>query len=311
VTVNVASTAGIITGDVVQIFNAPDARLETCGVVTQLLTAPVRVVLQIQTKVAPPPSIAAKGGTIPTQLVVYPTQYMSSGTNITLFYCAAGIGLIKNFALRSLNASGGGIGIASGNGTIENVAAVGFVTGLGVGSGNLFITPLVVCSQCVSAGVNTAPAGGMAIVDSTAAWDRVVFSGNGDQGIWMHGSYLSSGGLTYLFACGNIGFGINCIGGYYAQGTLGNTAGGIIVAYNDTGIQSAFNGQVFTVYDSLNVLGLNVTLDGIASIGGIISIKHNNVIPPVAATNPQNNAAVGDVAHGGSPSGGYITIASP
>jgi hypothetical protein len=310
VTVNVSSNAGITVGDVVEIFEAPDGRLETCGYVTSLPAG--KVVLRIHSFFAPPASISAGPS---CKLLIFPTQYRSNvAGGLTLFSCKQGIGLIKNFALRSTETSNAnasaGISQISGTGALENLAILGFNTGFGVRSGNLTITPTIVCSQCnVGAQIAYAASCTVQPPNVVGGWNRMIFTGNANYGVWISGGiYTPVGSATLTNAICNA-TGIRIDSGAFAHGQVGATTGGINVAFNDRGVVAILGGVLLCTSDSTNFIAANTTFDLLALQGGQITVVHNvnttgkySVDGVTLQTMPQ--PAVG-------PSGGYISVLSP
>lgn len=302
VTVTVPSgITGIAVGDVVQLFDAPDGRLEQCGYV--LLTRPTpspQVVIRMRSLVAPPASINAIAT---TKLLIFPTQFKSTvPAGINIFDCQQGVGLIKNFALRSTQTTfttGTGV-ICNGNGALENVVTLGFYIGFGVANGNLRLTPTIACCQC-QVGMEVAPyAGCITQPPSVAGWNRLIFSGNIVHGVWISGGVYYPAGLAYTYAIGNA-TGIRSDRGLFQHGAGGSPQGGIVVAFNTTGLSAAIGGVIMTANDSPNVVAGNVTWDALAVNGSQISIVHNVNI--TGNYQPALNVL--------GPSGGFITMTTP
>jgi hypothetical protein len=302
VTVTVPSgIAGIAVGDVVQVFDAPDGRLETCGYVLATRPTPSpQVDIRIRSQVAPPASINALGT---TRLLIFPTQFKSTvaaGSNI--FDCQQGVGLIKNFALRSTQTTfTQGIGVnCNGNGALENMAVIGFFQALSISNGNLKLTPTIVCSQN-QVGVIVAPYAGCIVQPpGGAGWNRAIFSGNLTYGIWVNGGSYYQVGPTYTYALGN-STGIRSDRGFVAHGVIGSTLGGIVVASNTIGCDAHIGGVILCANESTNAVSANVTLDCKAVSGSQISIVHNVNI----------TGAYQPALHVLGPDGGYIDITTP
>ena len=296
-----AGITGVAVGDVVQVFDAPDGRLEMCGHVLATRTTPSpQVVIRMRSIVAPPASINALGT---TKLLIFPTQLRSNvAAGIDIFRCLQGIGLIKNFALRSTQTTfNGGVGInCNGNGALENVAALGFFIGLGVSNGNLSLHPTIACSQNQN-GLNVAPSAGAILQPPSAAgWNRATFSGNMTYGIWLNGGSYYSISTSSTYAIGN-STGIRCDRGYLAHGIAGTTLGGMACAFNTNGCSTTLAGAILCANDSVNQVFANVTWDCQAVSGGQISIVHNVNIS--GNYQPALNVL--------GPSGGFITITTP
>ena len=302
----VPSLTGIAVGDVVQIFNGPDIRLEVGGYVTATRPTPSPTVdIRIKCHVAPPASIAAGAS---AKLILYPTQITSNVVQ-DVFQTKNGIGLIKNFGLRYLPATPGGIGIVlNGVTTIEKIAVVGFDYGIGVQTGAALLLPSIMVTQC-NIGLQVAPyAGATTGPPSPEGINRIVYSGNIGYGLWVAGGSYQSASNTFSYINGNVGIGIRSDNGYFASGNGTGATGGLVCGYNDTGIKAAIMGLAFTALQAQNAITANVTWDLDAQQSSQISIVHNvnangkYTVGAGAVTMPM--AAVG-------PSGGFISVQTP
>jgi hypothetical protein len=303
VTVTVPSgITGINVGDVVAIFDAPDGRLEQCGYVLSTHPTPQpHAVIRMRSIVAPPASMNVLAT---TKLLIFPTQYLvTAPAGMNVFNCLQGVGLIKNFAMRStapIATAGGAAMRCNGDGAIENFVVVGFNMGFGVANGNLNVTPIVACCQC-QVGMEVAPYAGC-VTQPPTSWNRLVFSGNLTYGIWISGGTYYPFGLANTWAIGNV-TGIRSDRGLFEHGTGGGaTQGGIVVAFNNVGCYAAIGGVVLCANDSPNIVDGNVTWDCVAVESSQISIVHNSRIVGLKLQPPHQVLG---------PSGGYISMTTP
>jgi hypothetical protein len=300
VSVTVPSLAGIAVGDVVQIFNAPSGLLETGGYVVATRPTPTPTVdIRIRSNVAPT-SIAAAGN---TKLILYPSQITTNvPAGINVFQTKYGIGLIKNFGIRNLQAARVGVGIVlEGVGTLEKIAALGFSIGFGVRNGSLTLNPSALCTQC-NVGVQIAPYAGCIVGPPSAdGINRIVFSGNDVHGIWITSGNWQSSSNTYTFANANISDGVRNDNGYFVNGNAPATTGGLVCAWNDVGLAAAIIGITFTTLNATNTVALNVTWDCQASGGGQIHVAHN--VNTSGRYSPANGVL--------GPDGGFVSVQTP
>jgi hypothetical protein len=263
-----SGTSGIAVNDVVYLYDAPNAQYESCGYVTVVSPTSITVRMRIHV-VLPPVSMAGSG-----KILVFPTQFSTSLTTGWLFNFPNGIGLFKNFALRSTTAQLGSGVNNFGNGTFENLVAVNFSTGFGVG-GVTNINPLISANAC-QVGLQVG-ASGDANLGSPTTWARATFSGNITYGLWVVGGSWTGGGGTYTYACSNP-TGIRCDTRGYCGISNSTSTGGYVLGYNDVGAVAAMLGIILSAINVVSTIQANVSWDLLAGNGGQISIVHNSTV---------------------------------
>jgi hypothetical protein len=299
VTLNMADTSGIAVNDVIYLWNAPHALLESCGYVTSIRAGQNIVVRMIMQAVAPPATIAALGN---TKVVLFPSQYACTlSASTPMFDCRTGIGLIKNFGLRSTTAQVGNGVACYGNSTIENMAVVGFQVGYGSSNGNLNVNPVVAANGC-QVGISAGPAGSIAIApNSPDGWNRVSWTGCFTYGVWIVAGSYTGGGGTYSYICGNATGVRGDTQAFFGNSNAPATTGGIVVGFNGKGLVAVELGLIMTALNATNAVTGNVTLDCQAASGAQIAIVHN--VNNSGHYSPANQVL--------GPDGGYISILTP
>jgi hypothetical protein len=302
----VPSLTGIAVGDVVQLFNAPDPRLELGGYVTATRPTPPTVDIRVKSQVAPPASIAAAAN---SKLILYPSQITANAVG-TVFQIKTGIGLLKNFGMRYLPATPAGNGIVlNGATTIEKIAVVGFDYGIGVQTGAAKFNPSIMATQC-NYGLQVAPYAGCVIgPPSPEGINRTVFSGNVGYGIWVVGGSFQAASNTYTYTTGNVNTGIRVDNGYWASGNATGATGGLVCGWNNVGVKASIMGVAFTALVAQNSIAQNVLWDLDAETGSQISIVHN--VNRTGRYTVDGTTAVTMPLAGVGPSGGFISVLSP
>jgi hypothetical protein len=288
---------GLALNDIVYLHDAPHGQIESCGYVSALVsTTGVKVRMRLA-NLLPPTSLTPQAT---TKLLFFPTQFsggLAAGTY--MFNCATGIGLLKNFGLRSTTPQvGHGVGLF-GNAVLENVAAVSFNTGIGTSNGVTHLKPVCAANGC-QVGVSAGPAGAIE-TDAVTLWQRVSWSGCLSYGVWIVGGSYTGGKGTYTYVCGNA-TGIRAdTQGLFLNGFQPGTTGGIVVAFNDKGVVATALGMVLTALTALNNVFANITFDCVADAGAQIAIVHN--VNQTGLYSPANRVL--------GPSGGYVNVQSP
>jgi hypothetical protein len=296
ITIPVPNTTGIAVNDVVYLYDAPHAQLESCGYVTQLIgSTSIKVRMHVE-NVLPPASI----GAIPTtKVIVLPTQFTTSMNSGSLFSCPNSINQLKNIAMRSTTAQKAYAVNINGTGALENLFAVQFQIGFGISGGVTKLTPIVSANAC-SVGISAGPSGAIQLLAPVGIYDRFTFSGNLTYGIWITGgSYTTAADGSKTYACSN-STGIRSDTRGWVGVASQTQLGGFIVGYNDVGASAHLLGIVQTSINVESGIQLNEQWDLLAQTGGQISLIHNSTMSGLYS--PALNTL--------GPSGGYVTIGS-
>jgi len=294
---NVPSITGIAVNDVVYLHDAPHAQLEACGIVIATRSTPTpTVTVRFQIRNVSPPASNASLAT--TKLILFPTQIISSLTTGNLFNCLTGLGLLKNFGLRSSIVTDAAAVDMSGKGALELVSVCNFSLGIGANDTvNLF--PVVAANGCVI-GISAGPAGSF-MVQSPTAWKRMSWSGCSTYGMWLVAGAYTGGGGTYTYMCSNATGLRSDTQGFFGNSNAPATTGGVVCAFNDKGLVATTLGLIKTALNALNTIAANITWDCEAVAGAQIGIVHN--VNTSGRYSPANHVL--------GPDGGYIDVTSP
>jgi hypothetical protein len=269
-----SGTAGIAVNDVVYLYDAPHAQMESCGYVTQVLSTSVKIRMRIA-NVLPPASIAALGT---TKLLVIPCQFSSStASGSGVFNCPNGINLVKGFGFRSTVAlQGTAIQVLDTGGALEHCYAVNYSVGFAIGGAQTLLTPVVSANAC-NVGIEVGPSGNVFLQppNPVGGWARFAWSGNAIYGLWVvGGSYVTGGDGSSTYTCSN-STGIRCDTRGWVGIASATHAGGIISGWNVIGIQAVLVGVVSTSINVESGVGQNTTWDLKADNGAQISLLYN------------------------------------
>lgn len=299
VNVNVGNTSGIAVNDVVYLYDAPSAQLEGCGVVTSVRAADCTIQMRIGF-VQPPASVAALGT---TKLIIFPTQLSSSLIGSSpVFNCVTGIGLLKNFGIRSTQPQlGAGVSM-NDSGTLENLVATGFYNGFGASNGVINLTSVIAANAC-QFGCSVGPGGNFHInpPNPVGGWNRLSFNGALNYGIWIVGGSYTGGDGTWTYVCNNQTGIKSDTRGWFGIAAAPPHAEGLICAWNQNGGNAGLGGIIQTAVNAHSIVSGNVANDLIAGSGGQIGLVHNN--NNTGNYNPDNNVL--------GPSGGFISVSTP
>jgi hypothetical protein len=267
-----AGTSGITVNDAVYLYDAPHAQLEGCGYVTQVLSTSIKVRMRIA-NVLPPSSVAALAT---TKLLVFPTQFSTSMTSGVVFSFPNGIGLMKNFGLHTTTAQLATAVLILNDGALQNVIAVQFGMGFGIGGGDTKLTSIIAANAC-SIGMQVGPSGA-ALIQAPSTWARVTFSGNVVHGIWVAGgSYTTGGDGTATYCCSNA-TGIRSDTRGWVGVASATESGGFVIGFNDVGVAAVVLGIVQSAIAVESLIQANVTWDLQAASGGQILLVYNSTM---------------------------------
>jgi len=269
-----SGTAGIAVNDVVYLYDAPHAQMESCGYVTQVLSTSVKIRMKVF-NVLPPASIGAGSA----KLLVIPCQFNSS-TSGSVFNCPNGINLIKGFGFRSTVAlQGTAITVLGAGGTLEHCYAVAYSLGFGIGGAQTLLTPVVSANAC-NVAMEVGPGGNVFLQppNPVGGWARFTWSGNTTYGLWVvGGSYVTGGDGSATYACSNA-TGIRCDTRGWTGIASATHSGGIVAGWNVVGIQAGMLGVVNTAINVECAIAANTSWDLKADNGAQISLLYNSEI---------------------------------
>jgi hypothetical protein len=292
-----SGTTGMAVNDVVYLYDAPQAQLESCGYVTQVLGTSVIVRMRIQ-NILPPSSIAALAS---TKLLFLPTQF-STNVSTSVFNCPNGIKAIKNIGLRASTGAqlGTAVSIVGQGGTLEHVFTVNYGFGFSIAGDAVYLTPIVSANAC-NVGMEVGPSGTIFLngPNPVGGYDRLTWSGNVVYGLWVSGgSYVSGVGGSATWACSNATGVRSDTRGWCGVSNTGSPAGGWVLGYNNVGAAAVLLGIFQSAIDVTSGVALNVTWDLRADNGGQVLLVYNSTMSGLYSP------ALGVLG----PSGGYVAI---